>query len=98
MFLGLHVLLLFWRPNPMWGADLLFYMPAPVQGLFILLSVLLFVPRFRRQIRARARALPFALWGGGRRVWLTRALVLLVALAAFAALHSELHLLVPCQI
>ena len=93
VFLGLHVLLLFWRPNPMWGADLLFYMPAPVQGLFILLSVLLFVPRFRRQIRARARALPFALWGGGRRVWLTRALVLLVALAAFAALHSELHLL-----
>ena len=93
VFLGLHILHLFWRPNPMWGVDFLFYMPMPVQGLSILLSVLLFVPGVRRQIRTRVAALPFALWGRGRRVWLTRALVLLVALVAFIALSSARHFL-----
>ena len=93
VFLGLHVLHLFWRPNPMWGADLLFYMPASVQGLFILLAVLLFVPAFRRQIRSMVDALPLALWGRGRRVWVTRSLVLLVALAAFISLSSARHFL-----
>ena len=93
VFLGLHILLLFWRPNPIWGADLLFYMPAPVQGLFVLLAVLLFIPGLRRQIRAWIAALPFALWGRGRRVWLTRGLVLLVALAAFVTLSSARHFL-----
>ena len=55
VFLGLHVLLLFWRPNPMWGVDFLYYMPAPVQGIFILLSILLFIPGFRRHFRSWVR-------------------------------------------
>lgn len=93
VFLGLHILLLFWRPNPMWGADLLFYMPAPVQGIFVLLAVLLFIPGFRGWIRSLVCALPFTLWGEGRRVWITRGLVLLIALAAFVVLHSALHIL-----
>ena len=90
-FLALHLLLVFWRPNPLWGVDLLFYVPA--RGLFILLAVLLFIPGFRRQTRAWLRALPFTLWGQGARVRVTRALVLLVALAAFFALPSARHFL-----
>ena len=92
-FLALHLLLVFWRPNPLWGLDLLFYVPTPVCSLFILLAVLLFIPGFRRQTRAWLRALPFTLWGRGGRVWGTRALVLLVALAAFFALRSARHFL-----
>ena len=93
VFLGLHILVLFWRPNPFWGADFLLYMPVPVQGLFILLAVLLFIPWFPRQIRVWTRNFPFALWGRGRRVWVTRGLVLLVALAAYISLSSARHFL-----
>ena len=93
VFLALHVLPLFWRPNPLWGVDFLFYLPAPVQALFVLLSVLLFVPGFRRGTCSCLNALPFALWGQGRRVWITRTLVLILALTAFLALHSARHFL-----
>ena len=93
VFLGLHVLPLFWRPNPMWGVDFLFYMPVPIQALFILLAVLLFIPGFRRQVRACACAVPLSLWGQGRRVWITRTALLLIALAAFIALSSSRHFL-----
>ena len=92
-FLTLHVVPLFWRPNPMWGIDFLYYLPAPIQGAFILLSVFLFIPGFRRQIRSYVGALPFAMWGQGRHVWITRTLVLILALAAFLALHSARHFL-----
>ncbi len=77
----------------MWGVDFLFYLPAPVQALFVLLSVLLFVPGFRRQVRAAASTLPFSLWGRGRSVRITRILLLFVALAAFVALSSARHFL-----
>ena len=93
IFLVLHVLPLLWRPNPLWGVDFLFYLPAPVQGIFILLSILLFIPRFRREIRSMVHVLPFALWGEGRRVWFTRGLLVLVALGAFIVLSSSRHFL-----
>ena len=93
VFLGLHVLPLFWRPNPMWGVDFLFYLPTPAQVLFFLLAVLLFIPGFRRKVRAWVRYLPLALWGRGRRVWMTRILVVPGALAAFVALASARHFL-----
>ena len=94
VFLGLHVLPLFWQPNPMWGLDFLFYMPAPIQGLFVVLAVLLFVPGFRRQsARGLARSIPLTLWGRGQRVWASRILVSLTALAAFVALSSARHFL-----
>ena len=93
VFLGLHVLPLFWWPNPLWGVDFLFYLPTPIQDLFILLAVLLFVPGFRRQVRACAGGLPLALWGQGRRVWVSRTLVALIVLAAFVALSSARNFL-----
>ena len=93
VFLGLHVLPLFWQPNPSWGVDFLFYMSRPIQGLFLLLAVLLFIPSLRRRIRSWVRALPFGLWEQGRRVWVTRTLALIIALAAFLALHSARHFL-----
>ena len=93
IFLGLHVLPLFWQPNPLWSVDFLSYLPAPVQALFVLLSVLLFVPGFRRQVRAAASTLPLSLWGRGRSVRITRVLLLFVALAAFVALSSARHFL-----
>ncbi len=93
VFLGLHILPLFWRPNPMWGVDFLFYMPMPVQGLSILLFVLLFIPVFRQRIRSCVRKLPITLWDGDRRVWVSRTVVVLVALAAFVALSSARHFL-----
>ena len=93
VFLGLHVLPLFWRPNPMWGVDFLFYLPTPVQSIFILLAVLLFFPGFRRRIRSWVRAMPFALWGRSRRVWVTRAMILILAIAAFLSLSSARHFL-----
>ena len=93
VFLGLHILPLFWRPIPMWGVDFLVYLPLPVRGIFILLCVLLFIPGFRRQIRARARAFPLVLWGEGRRAWAGRCLLVLAALATFIALSSARHFL-----
>ena len=82
-----------WRPNPLWGVGFLYYLPVPVQGIFILLSILLFIPGFRRQIHSMVNVLPLALWGEGRRVWLTRGLLILLAVAGFIGLQSSLHLL-----
>ena len=93
VFLGLHLLVVFWQPNPSWGVDFLFYMSRPIQGLFLLLAVLLFIPSLRRRIRSWVRALPFGLWEQGRRVWITRTMALILALAAFLALHSAHHFL-----
>ncbi len=93
IFLGLHVLPLFWRPNPLWGVDFLFYLPTTVQALFVLLAVLLFVPGFRRQVRATAATLPFSLSGRSRRVLVTRTLLLFIAVAAFIAFSSARHFL-----
>ena len=93
VFLALHIIPLAWRPNPSWGVDFLFYLPTPAQGVFILLAVLLFIPVVRRGIRAYANALPLALWGRGRRVRISRTLVILVALAGFVLLSTARHFL-----
>ena len=93
VFLALHVVPLFWRPVPMWGFDFLYYMPIWVQVAFVLLAVIPFVPRFQRLCRTCVTSLPFALWGQGRRVWVSRALVVLIALAGFLLLSSARHFL-----
>ena len=93
VFLALHVLPLFWRPNPMWGVDFLYYMPMSVQVAFVLLAVLLFVPRIRRLCRTCVTFVPFTLWGQRRRVWISRALVILIALAGFILLSSARNFL-----
>lgn len=93
VFLGLHILPLFWPSGPLWGVDFLFFMSRPIQGIFILLAVLLFFPGLRLQIRSWKNAFPFALWGQGRHVWITRILILLVAPAAFVSLSSARHFL-----
>ncbi|MDE2999071.1 MAG: tetratricopeptide repeat protein [Gemmatimonadota bacterium] len=77
----------------MWGVDFLFYLPLPIQVIFILLSTVLFVPGLRRQIRAWTRALPLSLWGQGRCAWISRTLVILIALACFISLSSARHFL-----
>ena len=77
----------------MWGVDFLYYLPAPVQGIFILLSILLFIPGFRGQIRSTVDALPLALWGEGRRVWITWSILLILAFAAFVTFSSARHFL-----
>ena len=93
VFLALHVLPLFWQPNPLWGVDFLYYLPAPVQGAFILLSVSLFIPGFRRQVRTVTSTLPFSPWGRNHRKWVARSLVVLAALAAFILFSSARHFL-----
>ena len=93
VFLGLHLLPIFWRPDLLWGSDFLFYMSTPVQGVFVLLAGLLFLPCFRRRCRQCICALPLRLWGPVHSVWITRTLVLILGLAAFIALSSALHLL-----
>lgn len=93
IFLALHTIPLVWRPDPSWGVDFLYFLPAPVQGLFVLLSALLFVPGVRRSIRACANALPFALLGRGPRVRISRFLVILIALAGFVLLSTARHFL-----
>lgn len=92
-FLGLHVLLAYWRPNPFWGADLLYYYPDSLRAVFILLAILAFVPFVRERIHALFAALPAALWGKGVRTWIVRTLFILLALAGFIALQSARHLL-----
>ena len=92
-FLGLHVLLAYWRPNPFWGADLLYYYPDSLRAVFILLAILAFVPFVRERIHALFAALPAALWGKGVRTWIARTLFILLALAGFIALQSARHLL-----
>ena len=93
VFLGLHIIPLIWRANPLWGVDFLYYMPMSVQVAFVLLAVLLFVPRIQRLCRICVTSLPFALWGRGRRVWISRALVILIALAGFILLSSARNFL-----
>ena len=93
VFLGLHLLPLLWRPDALWGVDFLVYLLAPAQGAFILLSVLLFIPGFRRKVRECVRRLPLAIWARGRRVWITRGSVILTALVAFTAFSSARHFL-----
>ena len=93
VFLALHLLPLLWRPNPLWGTDLLFYHAPLLQLVFVLAAVLLFVPAVPRQVRAWLDALPLALWDPGRGAWLARALILCAALALFAALRTAVHLL-----
>ena len=93
VFLTLHIIPLAWRPDPSWGVDFLFFLPTPVQGLFVLVSALLLVPGVRRGIPACTNALPFALWGPGRRVWFSRATVVLIALACFIHLSTARHFL-----
>ncbi len=92
-FLGLHVLLAYWRPNPFWGADLLYYYPDSLRAVFILLAILAFVPFVRERIHSLFAALPAALWGKGVRTWIVRTLFILLALAGFIALQSARHLL-----
>ena len=93
VFLGLHILPLFWRPVPMWGFDFLFYLPTPIRILFVFFCVLLFIPGFRRQFRVWVGRLPLSLWGCGRRVRITRCLVILTALIGFYAFSSARHFL-----
>ncbi len=93
VFLGLHVLLAFWRPNPFWGADFLYYHSNSVRATFVMLAVLVFVPRVRARVHALLATLPVALWGSGARAWLARSLVILLALAGFYWLQSARHLL-----
>ena len=93
VFLAFHLLLVFWRPNPFWGADLLFYYPAPLWFLYILLAVLILLPGFRRLVQTWICALPFTIWGNDRSSWLTRTVMLLVALAVFFVLRTANHLL-----
>ena len=98
VFLGLHVLLLFWRPNPsMWGVDFL-YLSARDRSrdIFILLSILLsihpriprsrFVPRVRRASRSVSGMAAAA--SGSHE-----AMLVLVALSAFIVLSSARHFL-----
>ncbi len=92
-FLGLHVLLAYWRPNPFWGADLLYYYPDSLRAVFILLAILAFVPCVRARVHALVAALPDALWGKGVLTWIVRTLFILLALAGFMALQSARHLL-----
>ena len=93
VFLGLHVLLAFWRPNPFWGADFLYYYPDPQRTVFILFAILVFVPCVLGRAHAWLATFPATLWGNGARTWLTRILVMLLALAGFVALQSSRHLL-----
>ncbi|MDE3259242.1 MAG: tetratricopeptide repeat protein [Gemmatimonadota bacterium] len=92
-FLGLHVLLAYWRPNPFWGADLLYYYPDSLRAVFILLAILVLVPFVRVRIHALFAAIPAALWGKGVRTWIVRTLFILLALVGFIALQSARHLL-----
>ena len=93
VFLGLHIMPLLWRPDALWGVDSLVYLPAPVQVAFVLFSILLFIPGFRRQVRAWVCYLPLSIWDRGRRVWITRGPVILTALVAFFAFSSARHFL-----
>lgn len=92
-FLGLHVLLAYWRPNPFWGADLLYFYSEPLRVVFVLLAILVFVYCARSRIRTLIAALPAALWGNGVRAWIVRILLIVLALIGFIALQSARHLL-----
>lgn len=50
IFLGVHVLFIFWTPFPAWGMDLLAYYPLWGQILFVLLSCMLLVPHLRDRV------------------------------------------------
>ncbi len=93
IFLTLHIIPLVWRPIPMWGVDFLCYLPTTVQVAFVLLAILLFVPGFQRLCQTCVTSFPFALWGQGRSVWMSRTLIILIALAFFMLLSSARHFL-----
>ena len=93
VFLGLHLLLIFWRPNPLWGIDFLYYFSGHVWVLFCLLSILLFFPGIRCRLRSWMNSIPLTFWGSGHRVWIARGCLIAIALVAFIAISAANHLL-----
>ncbi len=94
-FLALHVLLAYWRPLPFWGADLLAYYPAWVQGLFAVAGVLLLIPAVRQRLIDSIAKLPSAVnpWNAPRSFYLFTFLLAIAGGLAFITLRSAVHFL-----
>ncbi len=50
MFLGLHVILTYWRPFPFWGADFLVYFGPLARASFMIVSALLLIRQVREYL------------------------------------------------
>ena len=84
----MHLLTVFWRPNPIWGTDFLFYAPRSYSVFFALAAVPLFIQGFRRKLCAIVCRLTVGIWNENGHVWFARAAILILALAAFVAMPS----------
>ncbi len=95
LFLALHVVLAYWRPVPLWGADMLAYYPMWVHGLFILLCALLLIPLTREGLIGWLARWPAALdpWRSHRATVISALLLAVVGGLAFVWLHSATPLL-----
>lgn len=94
VYVGVHLIPIFWPSSLFWGFDFLFYFPVPVQCLFVLLSVLLIAAGYRNPSFCSVRTLMSACWGGeGCGVWLTRSLVIMLSVVSFVAFSSAHHFL-----
>ena len=85
-FLGLHLVLPYWDPLCLWGADMLRYQGRWSFTLFLILSVLLLLPGIRQRLLACISFIPSSLnpWSSARAFWRFAILLSLLALGCMA--------------
>jgi tetratricopeptide (TPR) repeat protein len=95
VFLGLHLLSAIWHPNPIWGADLLYAYPGPVQLIFLVMGVLLLVPSLWETLFnwLGDRTKGFGLWSPSPLRFVSRLMLILFGCSLFVVLSSSIHLL-----
>ena len=95
IFLGLHVIPVWWHSVPVWGVDFLVYYPGWVAALCVLLSALILMPSVRERMILGISAVPDAVdpWGSRRSFVLFALIVIAAGGGAFIGLRSAAHLL-----
>jgi tetratricopeptide (TPR) repeat protein len=93
LFLGVHLLSAIWHPNFLWGADLLYAYPGPVQLIFLVLGLMVIFPRAWESFLSDGAEGRFSLWGSSPLRYVSRYALVLVGCSLFVSLSSSVHLL-----
>ena len=93
LFLGVHLLSAIWHPNFLWGADLLYAYPGPVQLIFLVVGLMVIFPRAGESFLSVGAEGRFSLWGSSPLRYVSRYALVLVGCSLFVSLSSSVHLL-----
>ena len=95
VFLGLHLISAVWHPNFIWGADLLYAYPGPVQLIFLVVGLLLLIHTVWESLlnRIGQNTERLGLWSPSPLRYVPRTLLVIAGCSLFIALNSSIHLL-----